>query len=235
MALGTLATYSDLVDAVSTAGGWIHRTDIATIVPVAIQLAETTINYGDLDGIGVDGLRTAAQETITTLSTTGGTQTVALPSDLLEIRKIYYNLSGTRFELVERSSTPMSLNERSNVLAPPTTYYIQGSSLYLIPIPDQTYTITLDYYAKVGPLTSASPTNWLLTAAPMVYLAGTIVHASLWMGTKYDQTKWVAAFRTAMSQVTRHDVKKRFQNTTLRSEVASIQRGPFNIMTGDLV
>lgn len=227
-----LENYTDLLNAINGAAGWLHRTDLADIAPTWISLAEVTMNYGDLEVLGIDGLRTGAQETIGTLSTTGGTQTVALPTDHLETRKIYYNLSGTRFELVEAPAIPIRLNESSNVQAPPTTYITTGSNLYLIPIPDQTYTITIDYYAKIGPLTASNSTNWLMTMSPMTYLAGAIYHGSLWFGNKFDQTKWAGAFKASMSQVARADAQRRFRNTRLRSEVAGLQNRPFSILTG---
>lgn len=234
-----LSTYTDLIASINNSAGWLHRNDLGTIAPDWVPLAEAMMNYGgELPGGRViDGLRTGAQETVTTLTTTSGTQTVALPSDFLEMRKIYYTLSGVRFPLVERPVIPMSINESSNVLAPPSTFYIQGSSLYLIPIPDQTYTITLDYYAKIGPL-SSSATNWLMTQSPMVYLAGSIVQGALWLGTKFaleGAQPWIAQFISALEGVRRADIRKRHRLTTMRSEVAALQNRPFNIITGDLI
>lgn len=234
-----LANYSDLIAAINSSAGWLHRGDLGTIAPDWVTLAEAVFNYGGElpNGRVIDGLRTGSQETVTTLTTTAGTQTVALPSDFLEARKIYYTLSGTRFELKERPIIPMSLNERSQVQAPPTTFYIQGSSLYLIPIPDQAYTITLDYYAKIGPLATSS-TNWLMTQSPMVYLSGSIVQGALWMGAKFASQQaqpWIAQFISSMEGVRRADIRKRHRLTTMRSEVAGLQDRPFNITTGELV
>lgn len=234
-----LSNYTDLIASINGSAAWLHRSDLGTIAPDWVTLAEAVMNYGgELPGGRiVDGLRTGSQETETTRTTTGGIQTVALPDDFLEMRKIWYTLSGVRFELVERTPIPMSLNERSNVQAPPTTYYIQGSSLYLIPIPDQAYTITIDYYAKIGPLATSS-TNWLMTQSPMTYLAGSIVQGSLWMGTKFAKEgaqPWIASFVSSIEGVRRADIRKRNRLTVMRSEVASLQNRPFNIMTGELV
>lgn len=236
MSLASLANYTDLVDAVSTAGGWLHRTDNATIVPVCIQMAEVSINYGLPDPnplLNIEPLRVLEMETAYSGTTTAGTVTVALPTNFLEWRKLYITYNGIRRELRQRSAIPMSLSERSILQAIPERYWIQGSSMYLDPIPDAAYTLTGDYYLKVPALTSAATTNWLLTAAPMVYLAGTILHGSLWFGTKFDQTKWAKAFKVSMDQVSQNDIRKRgFGNVTTPVDCAFISRGRFNIRTG---
>lgn len=234
-----LANYTDLIASINSSAGWLHRNDLGTIAPDWVTLAEAAMNYGGVlpNGTIVDGLRVGSQETIITVATTAGTQTVALPTDFLQMRKIYYTLSGVRVELVERPPTPMGIQELSNVNAPPLTYYIQGSSLYLIPIPDQTYTITLDYYAKIGPLATSS-TNWLMTQSPMTYLAGSIVQGALWMGTKFaieSAVPWVTAFVSSLEAVRRSDIKKRMGRSMLRSEAAAFQNGPFDIRAGGMM
>jgi hypothetical protein len=40
--------------------------------------------------------------------------------------------------------------------------------------------VELIYYAKIPPLTSADPTNWLMTAYPDLYIRGTMVEAALY-------------------------------------------------------
>lgn len=226
----TLATYADLISILSTSGGFIHRSDTADIMPLCVQMCETTINSGDGDQI--DGLTTGSQETITSppLVTVAGIQTVALPTDFLSMRKIYINVGGVRRELIQAPTIPLRMSETSNVLSIPETYIIVGSSLYLLPIPDSVYQITIDYYAKVGPLITQS-TNWLLTAAPMVYLAGTVLHGALWFGPSFDPTPWRLAFTAGMKQVQSQDMT-RFQNVTLRTEVATLTRQGFDIRSG---
>lgn len=226
-----LANYTDLLASINGSGAWLHRTDLTAIAPDWVTLCETTINYGDLENLGVDGLRVAEMETLVTLTTVAGVQTVTLPTDFLEMRKIYYTFGGERVELREAPTLPMRTDERYNGFAPPRTFIVTGNTLYFFPIPDAVYSVSLLYYAKVGPL-ATSATNWLMTKAPMVYLAGSIVHGSPWLGPQFDVSKWGPMFKTAMGQVQRNDSRKRFNLTTLRSEAAQLQRRPFNILTG---
>lgn len=218
-----LANYTDLIASINASGGWLHRDDLSAIAPDWVTLCETTINYGN--GEDVSGLRTAAQETTANLTCTAGTQTVSLPSDYLEMRRVYITVSGVRRELYGRPVTPISMFDASIVSAIPETYFVTGSTLYLVPIPSSAYVITILYYAKVGPI-ATSNTNWLMTAAPMVYLAGTIAHGAPWLGARFDPSPWIASFKMGMKQVTAND-QARFKNTQLRSEAANMTRGSY--------
>lgn len=218
MAVLSLATYDDLIASINAQNGFLHRNDLADVLPVAVQMCETTINYGD--GEEIDGLRVGAQETTASLTCTAGTQTVALPSDWLETRRIYITVSGIRRELKGRPVAPISVTDAAAVRSIPETFFVQGSNLYLDPIPNAAYVITLDYYAAVGPLATQS-TNWLLTAAPIVYLCGTILHMAPWMGPTFNAAPWAKGFSTGMKQVQSQD-SSRYYNIRLRSEVSSM-------------
>ena len=218
--------YANLITSI---GEYIHRTDVAGVAPEWITDAETVMNYGDGDEI--KGLRTAAQETITTLTCTPGTQTVALPSDYLDMRKLYMNFGGTRIELVQAPILPMSIDERSNILAPPWGFIVVGSNLYLLPIPNSNYTLVLDYYAKIGPLATSS-TNWLLTMVPDIYRSGAILAGAAWLGPSFDPAPWFRRFKAAMGMVAAQDSDRRGGLTTLRTDVPNTRRSTSNILMG---
>ena len=231
-----LANYTDLVNSINSSAGWLHRNDLSAIIPDWITLCEQTINNGDLEIFGVEGLRTGSQETLASGSLTANLQTLALPSGFLEMRRFYIVISGVKREMTQRPIMPMSLSESSQIVGPPSTYWVIGSTIYFNTFVDQSYAYVMDYYAVVGPLTSAAPTNWLLTAAPSVYLFGTIAHGALSLGGKYIDSPqargFISGFRAGMSGVTHADLNKRYRNTVLRSEVAAITNNSFDIRTG---
>ena len=220
-----IVSYATLI---TNIGENLHRNDVASPAAEWITDAETVMNYGDGDTI--KGLRTAAQETITTLTCVPGTQTLALPSDFLDIRKLYITIGGVRQEMRAYPTLPMMQIERSNVNTIPTGYIITGSNLYLTPIPDSNYVLTIDYYAKIGPL-ATSLTNWLLTKSPDCYRSGAITYGGAWFGTKYDVTPWFRRFKAAMDMVARTD-QSRFTNVTLQTEPAQLGRYTSNIFMG---
>lgn len=227
-----LANYADLLASINSAGGWVHRTDLSAIVPDWVTLCETTINNGDPVGMQVAGLRTSAQETITTLTTTGGNPYVTLPTDFLEHRKLELIYGGScRREIPIRPTTPISRAEQGAVSSLPEQAVIVGNRLFLTPTPDSAYQLPLWYYARIGPLVTQG-SNWLMTAAPNIYLFGSIAHGSPWLGPNFNPAPWVQGFRVAMAGVTRADTRRRFQNATLRCEAADIGGYPFNGLTG---
>lgn len=227
-----LTNYSDLLNSINGSGAWLHRTDLTTIMPDWVTLAEVLINFGDLEVLGVEGLRTGAQETVATLSTASGVQFVNLPSDFLEMRKVYYTYNGIKIELPQRPIIPMGQDEASNIQSIPRSYSIVGTQMYIYPTPNGIYPITLDYYAKIGPLATQG-TNWLMTKAPNVYLAGSILAGAPWLGQNFDPTPWAQMFKAGMGQLTRADVKSRNRLTTMRVDRAYMAQAPFNILSGD--
>lgn len=226
-----LANYADLVASLNNTAGWLHRNDLAAIIPDWVTLCETTINKGDLSTFGTDGLRTLDQEVTRTLATTANVQTVSLPVDYLDARKVYITVGGARIELIKRTALPMDQDERASGIGTPRHYIISGSSIVLFPIPDRVYSITLLYFQSVGPLVTQS-TNWLMTAAPGVYLSGAIAHGSPWLGAQFNAAPWVQGFKAGMKQVIRADNEKRSGLTVMRSEAALMNPSVFNINMG---
>jgi hypothetical protein len=237
-----LANYTDLLNSIDGKSAWLHRNDLAAIVPDWVTLCEVTINKGDMLVMGVDGLRTSDMETTwdststNPATTTSGTATVALPSDFLEFRApLYITFQGFRRELRQRPPSPMSLSERAQINSIPTTYWISGNNLHLDPIPNATYNMTGDYYTEV-PSLETNATNWLMTAAPGVYLNGAIAHGLLWLGPEFIASPrgngFMQSFRMGLSQVQRADNKKRFSNVRMGTEAAQMLPGRYSILSG---
>lgn len=223
-----LANYTDLLASINGTAAWLHRSDLLTIAPDWVTLCETTLNQGDLLLLGVDGLRTADQETAWTSAssvparTTANSAVVTLPTDFLEMRTLYLQYSGGGGkELRERPASPIPIGTLTQTSGPPSTYTVVGNTLVFDRPCDQAYNLVGDYYAKIGPL-ATSGTNWLMTRAPNVYLAGSIAHGAPWMGPTFNATPWVTAFKIALAGVRRADARKRHTNTTLRTEAARV-------------
>lgn len=221
-----LTNYADLIASINGSAKWLHRSDLADIAVDWVTLCEATINYGDLTTLGVDGLRTADQETAWTTASTVpaicvvGSQAVTLPSDFLEMRTLYLQYSGGGGkELMQRPTLPVPMGTLTQTSGPPTAYTVVGNTIVFDRPCDQAYALVGDYYAKVGPLATQS-TNWLMTKFPNVYLAGSIAHGAPWLGPSFNAAPWVTAFKVALAQVRRADARKRHQLTTMRTEAS---------------
>jgi hypothetical protein len=229
--MAVITDYDTLITAV---GDELKRTDLTSAIPRWIVDAEAVMNYGNED-MGVEGLRTASQETLwTSASTTpaitvAGSQTVTLPSDVLEFREpLYLTVGGTRRELVNVSSAPMSTLTLSNAAGVPETYWIRGNKLYFDCPADAAYPLTGDYYTTIGPLNSTNTTNWLLTLNPDIYLSGAIACGGMWLGPTFNVGPWLQRFKGRIAQISRFDERKRYRNVRMRSEVSGMLDGGYS-------
>lgn len=190
-----LATYTDLQTSVIT---WLHRTgdaDIAAVVPDWIALAEKRIN-GDLDA--------RLQDTVTTLTTIASTATVASPIDVVNIRSLTVQASPN---IVIDYLSPDQFNQQYAFgdTGTPRMYTVVGANIYLGPTPDAVYSIQCVYKAQVPALSSGSPTNWLLTNYPQVYLFATLCTSVMYTRDESTTPVWENLYREAIQSVNAAD------------------------------
>ena len=167
-----LANYTDLKSAIAL---WMDRTDVTSVIPDFITLFETTAK-AELP------LRTRFNLTTATLTTVAGTATVALPSDFLEAKSLINQTSPVTV-LTPYTATALytQVGFPAQRGAPKGFTYV-GEALELAPVPDAAYGLKLYYYKKAPALSAETPTNWLLTNFPNLYLFGSLVAAEAYLG-----------------------------------------------------
>lgn len=161
MALGT---YAELKAEIAA---WLNRSDLAATLPTLIALAEMQLNAD---------LTSRFMEVKTTLSATAGSNAVALPDDVLDIKRLQLIGSPSRV-LIYRSPDEIAQDNPLGMSGMPEVFSVYGSSLELSPVPDADYPLELLYYQKIPPLSDANPTNWLLSNWPNAYLFGALLAA----------------------------------------------------------
>src|SRR5207245_438282 len=104
---------------------------------------------------------------------------IALPTDFQSMRRIRLSSVAGRPWLEFRSGVQMDEYRASaaNVPARPRYFTIFSSEIELAPTPDAAYTIEMVYRQLIPPLAS-NGTNWLLAAAPDLYLYGALLEAA---------------------------------------------------------
>lgn len=100
-----------------------------------------------------------------TLTTTASTRAVALPGDFAKfydgpgnIRNTTSGYSGNTIELMTFEDWNNSQWEDGTDTGEPTYCYVLGSSLYVSPVPDSAYTISIIYYKKPTEIADSSTT-----------------------------------------------------------------------------
>ena len=147
-----LVTYSDLQ---ATIANYLARSDLTSIIPDFIRLAETRLTRD---------LRIRQMLYVAQATTTGGDATVGIPSDFLEMRDIHISANPNGQLSYE---PPNSFFRRFSATesGKPTRYTVLSAEMQLSPIPDTAYTLQMLYYAKPPLLSSTVPTNvWTLNA-----------------------------------------------------------------------
>jgi hypothetical protein len=107
---------------------------------------------------------------------------IDLPGDFLEIESVYPitspaadPLSSATYDQLRRmaSERPSLTSVPATV---PTHFALHGTELIVGPsVASGTYPLELLYFASVPAISLASPTNWLLTKAPDLYLWQTLI------------------------------------------------------------
>jgi hypothetical protein len=199
-----LANYTDLL---ASAASWSHRTDLTAFMPDFVVLAEARISRD---------LRLRRQVSSATLATVAATQTVALPDDYLELENISCTSSG-----VERNLEYINI-ERMNVKYPdgsgngvPVVYTLEGSNILFGPTPDAVYSIPIYYYAKFVAL-ATTPTNWLMTNHPNIYLFATLAELADYSQDVKNLEKWESKYARDIKQLHDSDEKSMFSGSALR-------------------
>ncbi len=158
--------------------GWFHgNSEIAERAPEFIALAERRLNRM---------VFTPDRETTATLTAAA---TVSLPADFWGVKSLWID-ADPKVVL-----DPLTIDELMQTYPAASTgepghYAIVGSTLYLGPSPDSAYSLKLAYWAKLTALSDSNTTNWLLTAAPDLYLAAALVEANLWFKDEERATMW---------------------------------------------
>lgn len=160
-----IATYNDLVSSIAN---WLHRADLTAVIPDFIRLAEVRMN-SDLDVRQGDG--------IATLTTTAGVNTVTLPLDFKNASALSLTSSGTTVVLDNMPMGLMVQRYGSSSSAMPRSFAIRGKNLVLAPTPDSAYSLTLDYFANITPLSATNSTNDIFTNYPDMYLHACLIYA----------------------------------------------------------
>ena len=160
----TIATYGALKTAVQSY--YNGRSDFPTTV---YDLATAELNAR---------LDLRIMQTETDLSLTGGTQNVALPSDFLRPIHAYIDSGGVRYVLDQADEFNSNVGYRSSGM--PGQYVIISGNLLTNPVPDDDYTLTLRYTAKLDDFSADADTNAVLTTHPALYLYGSLKHVATW-------------------------------------------------------
>jgi hypothetical protein len=190
----TITTYSGLKSAIAD---FLNRDDLSAVIPTFVTLAEATFNRR---------LRDYRMETRS--SALFNEPFELLPDDWLETIRLTLLGEGPLQLLSPQDMMRVKANgETGN----PRYFAHTATQIELWPEPTAgTGTGELVYFAKIPALSDGYPTNWLLTAAPDLYLYGALLHTAPYLKDDARLAVWGGLYADIMAAMNEESEAARF-------------------------
>lgn len=194
-----IATYSDLITAVTE---WLSRSGDTTLIariPDWITLAEAKFNRE---------LRLIQMEKRATVSvniSSAEPEFISLPSDFHTMRRLRVSsVTGKPpLQFMTGSQADVYRSQSGNVNGQPVFFTMLDTEIELLPTPDMNYTLEMVYRRTIPALTASNTTNFLLTLAPDLYLYGTLLESAPYIQQDERIQTWALGVTTALDGLTR--------------------------------
>jgi hypothetical protein len=199
----SISTYAELQTAVKN---WMARSDLDSIIPDFIALAEVRMFRGE-NPVRVSAMQTQDTGTI-------ASQIITLPTSYLETIRLAVTSDGQNYALEYIDPVVFSTIEEQS--GNPQFYTVINNQLKTAP--DSSLAYIHDYYAAFDPLATTS-TNWLLTNAPNVYLYGALLEAALYTRDEGMAANASQLFEAAKSGINKAE-RRKYQSASMSVKVA---------------
>lgn len=192
----SIDTYTALQTAIQN---WLAdtTTTISNRAPEFITLAEQRLTWGMEAPYPFPTRPLRARQMEQRATATADDEYLALPSDYLSMISLKIRTTPeTRLEYI----TPVQMEESGSrgLSSIPAAFTIIGTELRFVPAPSSSYTVEMAYYKAIPALASNS-TNWLLTAAPHIYLHGALLEACIFLGDEAGGTRYANMFAGSLN------------------------------------
>jgi hypothetical protein len=206
-----IKTYDDLTSAMAD---WLNRGDLVAQVPAFVALFEAEYNADE---------RGRIQKSVVISTADVAGEYVPVPSDYIQMQNLRVPGSQCNPDGLDLL-TPQQINwfrERYSTANEPRYYAIIGQQIQLLPIPDQQYTLEMQYFAKLPSLSTSNETNWLLNDHPNLYLYGSLKHAEPYLKNDERIATWKALYEEGMEHLKVTDDRAQASGSVLKMRTRS--------------
>lgn len=193
-----LSNYTELQASVAS---WMNRSDLNAQIPDFIAIAESNI---------ADDVRVRQMLVEDQMTTMPGSGVVALPEGWLEFEEVDFDDEPLEYATANR----FKADAKRWLGSEPCYYGIKGTNL-LVGIGDVAATLDVAYYKRNDPL-ATTPTNFLLTSHPQIYLYGALSQAALFMIDDPRAATWGALYLQAVDKANGSSKKALTSGSPLR-------------------
>ena len=214
---------TDYASLQASVANWLHRSDLTSVIPDLVAMAESRINRT---------LKMRVMETEVPLPFAAGDRAVQLPTGFIEPLAVWYapNATTPRTALLFKLPQDIPVSVAS---AMPRYWTVDGGNVALdAPLADGSYIITMRYRQSFA-LSASSPTNWLLTNHPDLYLFGALLESAPFIKDDDRTVLWQDRFDRALNEIQNKEGWSRSMSS-LSTEAASLsgRSSSFNILGG---
>ena len=189
-----LSNYGELKTAIAN---FLNRDDLTSVIPDFISLAEAQI---------ARDLRHWRQERRVTLSLDERFEN--LPTDWLEGIHMYLS-DGAQVEYASVAEIGRQKVLSNDTAGKPRLFTINSGQLEFFPQPDQSYTLTMIYFARIPAMTLNADDNWLLTYYPDIFLYGSLLQSAPYLAEDERISVWAQLYGLAVKNLSDDSVKSR--------------------------
>jgi len=204
----SLSTYSEMKTSIAN---YLNRDDLTSIIPDFIALTENRLDRE---------LRVRVNMVRAQTTTAANTAFYNLPSDLIELRNITYETSDTNsYALSYLSPESGSREYGAYTSGYPRAYTNLGKNIKVYPTPDATYTLGINYYKKLIPLSDSVTSNDILSSFPDLYLFGSCLEGAVYLNDTEQTQRFLAIYQKAMDDVMAAEEAARYSGTVMQMSV----------------
>jgi hypothetical protein len=202
-----LANYTELKVSVAD---YLNRNNLTSRIPDFITLAEGRLNRD---------IRARVNYVRSETTTTGGQAFYNLPSDLIELRDVTYDTASNSYALAYMSPESASREYGSHSNGSPKSYSSLGKNFKICPTPDGSYTVGINYYQKLTPLSDSNLTNNILAEFPNLYLYGSCLEGAVYLDDNEQVKRFAELYRSDLADVKAAEEAARYSGTVLTMTV----------------
>jgi len=197
--------FTNYTSFVTVVENYLARTDLSSQIPDFIQLAQTRMSRD---------LRTEKMLKVATASITSGDGTVAVPSDMLEVREIH--IQGNPVVRVAYQSPDLFFKDGLTTTSGISVFFTMlGSEFQFAPVPNGSQTVQILYYAQPTFISTTTASNLFLANYPDALLYATLAEAEPYLMNDNRIQTWSALYDRAIANIKTSDLGQTYPYTSL--------------------
>lgn len=198
----SISTYSELKTSIAD---WVVRTDLTSVIPDFITLAEAQMNREVRD-----------RRMIKRATATIDAGYTAVPTNWIE--NVRFQLNTTPIVTLEFVTPDQAAEEQrlDSSNGRPQFFTMIGEEFQVVPSPDSSYTGELTYYEKIQSLSDSNTSNWMLENHPDIYLYGSLMQAAPYLDDDERIPTWGGLYSRAIESLNVSDQRARIGSSSIR-------------------